>query len=281
MRKTVESVLAQDSEQWILTVLDDAYSDQTIGEWMSTLDHPRVRYLRNDKNLGIVGNYEKLLTMTTQKLVMLLGCDDELMPNYVSTILAAHERHPTASIIHPGVKAIDENGKEIKTLTDWAKSSLVMPRTRDQVLGGEKLAVSLLAGDWMYWPALTFKTDVLKNYTFDSSLKLTHDLAIVMDMVLAGEQLLIEPTVCFLYRRHSKSASTASLVDGRRFAEEKRYFAHAKALVHKVGWSRAERAVNWHITSRFNALWIALNAFGRGYWRAVPRLLRHAFGVIH
>ena len=278
MRKTVESVLAQDSDQWILTVLDDAYADKAIGEWMATINHPRVHYLRNEKNLGIVGNYRKLLTMTTQELVMLLGCDDELLPNYVSTVLAAHERHPSASIIHPGTRTIDETGQEVKTLTDWAKLNLVMPRSKNTVLEGEPLAASLLAGDWMYWPALTFKTKVLKTFDFDPKLKLTHDLAIVIDMILAGEKFLIEPTVCFSYRRHSKSASTASLIDGRRFSEEKRYFAHAKALTQAAGWPQAERAVDWHITSRLNALWIASNAFFKGYWRAIPGLVSHAFG---
>lgn len=74
MRETVESVLAQDSDQWMLTILDDAYADTSVGDWMVSLDHPRVRYIRNEKNLGIVGNYRKLLSMVTQDLVMLLGC---------------------------------------------------------------------------------------------------------------------------------------------------------------------------------------------------------------
>lgn len=280
MRETVESVLAQDSDQWTLTVLDDAYSDTSIGEWMATLNHPRVRYLRNENNLGIVGNYQKMLTMVTQDLVMLLGCDDALLPNYVSTVLAAHQKHPTASIIHPGTKVIDENGREIRTLTDWAKTKLVMPKTEDfRLLEGESLAVSLLAGDWIYWPALTFKTEKIKAYQFKPELKLTHDLAIVMDMVFGGETLLTDATVCFAYRRHSKSASTASLIDGRRFAEERKYFDMAVKLADRAGWLRAKRAAQWHITSRANALWIAMNAFGKGKWAAVPALLGHVFNV--
>jgi glycosyltransferase involved in cell wall biosynthesis len=280
MRKTVESVLAQDSDRWTLTVLDDAYSDRSVGEWMATLNHPRVRYFRNEKNLGIVGNYQKLLTMISHEMVMLLGCDDELMPNYVNTILIASERHPTAGIIHPGVVTIDENGREIKTLTDWAKTKLVMPKAKDQLLGGESLAISLLKGDWMYWPALAFKSAVIKQYEFNPKLKLTHDLAIVMDMVLAGEKMLIVQDVCFSYRRHSKSASTASLMDGRRFSEERQYFNHAKSLVVKKGWTGAKRAVDWHVTSRFNALWICLNAIARGQWKDVPHLMGHAFGQL-
>lgn len=282
MRETVESILAQDSDQWVLTVLDDAYHDTSIGEWMMTLNHPRVKYLRNEKNLGIVGNYQKLLTMTKHELVMLLGCDDVLLPNYVSTVLNAHRKHPTAAIIHPATKVIDENGREIRTLTDWAKTKLVMPKTEEfRLLEGESLAVSLLAGDWIYWPALTFNTQKLKLYQFQPELKVTHDLAIIMDMVFAGEKLLTDATVCFAYRRHSKSASTSSLFNGRRFSEERKYFAMATQLAQRAGWMRAKRAAQWHITSRANALWIALNALVKGQWGALPGLAGHVFNRVN
>jgi GT2 family glycosyltransferase len=278
MRETVESVLAQDSDRWFLTVLDDAYRDPAIGEWMATLNHPRVRYMRNDTNLGIVGNYRKLLGMATRELVMLLGCDDVLHPNYVSTMLQAYERFPAATVFHPATRVIDENGDVVRTLPDWAKTRLVMPAAHQlQVLEGEPLAVSLLAGDWLYWPAITFQTERIKGFDFNADLKITHDLAFVMDLIFAGQQLLQVPTVCFSYRRHSKSASTSSLFDGRRFAEERRYFAMATDLAAKKGWKRAERSARWHLTSRANALWIAANAVVKGKWDVLPDLLKHVF----
>jgi hypothetical protein len=221
------------------------------------------------------------LTMTTQDLVMLLGCDDVLLPNYVSTVLAAHKKQPMASIIHPATKVIDENGREIRTLTDWAKTKLMMPKTENfRLLRGEDLAVSLLGGDWLYWPAITFRTEALKAYQFNPDLKLTHDLAIVMDMVFGGEILMTDATVCFAYRRHSQSASTSSLMNGRRFSEERKYFSMATALAKSAGWTRAKHAAQWHFTSRANALWIAVNALFKGKWAALPGLIGHVFNVL-
>ncbi len=277
MRAAVESVLKQDSDRWYLTVLDDAYHDPDVGNWMAGLNHPRVQYLRNEKNLGIVGNYRKLISMATQELVVLLGCDDILLPNYVSTILSAHERFPSATIIQPGTKVIDEHGREGQTLPDWVKTKLVMPRsTESKLMVGEPLASSLLNGDWLYWPSLAFRRERLKGIDFNADLKITHDLGFVMDMVFAGEELLLDPTVCFAYRRHTASASTGSLLDGRRFAEERQYFriAHEQALA--KGWSRAARAARWHLTSRANALWIVLNAAFKGNFKPMSVLLRHA-----
>jgi hypothetical protein len=278
MRACVESVLSQDSDRWYLTVVDDAYHDPDIGNWMTGLNHPRVKYLRNEKNVGIVGNYRKLIALAQQDLMVLLGCDDILLPNYVSTILAAHEKYPSVAIIQPGTKVIDEHGRDDQTLPDWAKTKLVMPRnTQPKLLSGEALAASLLTGDWLYWPSIAFRRDRLAHVDFNADLKITHDLALVMDMVVAGEQLLLEPTLCFAYRRHTASASTGSLLDGRRFAEERKYFSIARQQVAAKGWKKAERAARWHLTSRANALWIILNTVFKGNFKPVPVLFKHVF----
>ena len=276
MRECVESVLLQDDDRWHLTVLDDAYHDPAIGDWMRSLNHPRVTYLRNEKNLGIVGNYRKLLTLATRKLVVLLGCDDVLLPNYVSTIIQAHERFPSAAIIQPGTKVINEHGKVVKTLPDWAKTELVMPSAKQaKLLWGEALAASLLTGDWLYWPSIAFVRERLQGVDFNADLKITHDLAFVMDMVFAREQLLLEPTVCFAYRRHTASASTGSLIDGRRFADERAYFRIARGQAEAARWNKAARAARWHITSRANALWLILNCLVKGPRKHIPTLFKH------
>lgn len=280
LRETVESVLKQDSDEWFLTVLDDAYPDPTVAEWFAALKHPKIQYLRNEKNVGIVGNYRKCLASATRDLVVLLGCDDVLLPNYVSTVLKAHERFPEATIIQPGTTVINENGKEISTLPDWVKKKVVMPGALDaQLLQGEALAANLLHGNWLYWPSIAFRTNQLKGFDFNADLKITHDLAFVMDMIFAGKQLVLDPVVCFAYRRHSKSASTASLFDGRRFSDELKYFTIARAQARQAGWPKAERSAKWHITSRANALWIAGNALIRGRFGATKVLLGHAFNL--
>ena len=46
-------------------------------------------------------------------------------------------------------------------------------------------------------------------------------------MTAAGETLVVDPTVCFSYRRHTQSASASSLLHGSRFSDERRYYAAA------------------------------------------------------
>ena len=52
-------------------------------------------------------------------LVLALGADDALEPNYVEVVLAAFEAHPDAIMVHPRVKIMDGDGK---ITAEWVMS---------------------------------------------------------------------------------------------------------------------------------------------------------------
>lgn len=279
MKETVNSVLAQDCDDWKLTIVDDAYPGGEIQRWVAELAHPRITYVRKDANEGITANYRTCVAMASEPLMTMLGSDDRMLPNYVRTVLDAHARFPQPSIIQPGVNVIDETGTVVKPLVDRVKQTLVQPHGGGyQLLGGESLAANLLVGDWLYWPALTFATQAIKRFDFREGYPIIQDLALVMDMVFAGEQLLVAPDVAFEYRRHSASASSAKLVDGSRFAGERDYFALAASQARALGWRRAERAARARLTSRAHAAVLLPQALGRRDPSAVKALARHIIG---
>lgn len=281
LRETVHSVLQQDCDDWRLTVLDDAYPDSWAGPWLDGLADPRVRYVRNQTNLGIVNNYRKCLQEASSDLVLLLGCDDALHPNYVRVMLDAHRQYPTATILQPGVQVIDERSQPIKTLADGIKKRWLTPRgDAMQLLSGDELAAGLLHGNWLYWPSLCFRKAGLSGIDFHDDMKLTHDLGFVLDIVFSGQQLLYVPEVCFSYRRHSASASNANLFDGRRFGDERRCFSHAKNRASALGWTKSARAASLHLTSRLNALVTLVDAVKQRRGRAVVGLIKHAFSLV-
>ncbi|NMR20882.1 glycosyltransferase [Cellulomonas fimi] len=277
LRETVASVLAQRNGDWLLTVVDDAYPDESVAEYFAGITDPRVRYVRNETNQGITENYRTCVALATQERVVILGCDDVLLPNYVDVVLDAHARFPDVEIVQPGVQVIDERGAVVTTLADTVKQRLMMPRTSGaRVLAGEELAVSLLRADWLYWPSLVFRRDVLVRTPFRDAMPIIQDLALVIDVVCAGGRLLLEPTLCFSYRRHSASASSAKAIDGTRFRGERAYFDLAARQVAALGWRRAERAARTHLTSRLHALTLLPQAARARQPEAARALLRHA-----
>jgi hypothetical protein len=217
--------------------------------------------------------------MAARPLTVLLGSDDRLLPDYVAKVLRAHAAFPGAAIIQPGVQVIDETGAVVHPLVDRVKSAIVKPGGRGfQLLCGEPLAANLLNGNWLYWPSLAFRTDRLKAFPFRDGYSVTQDLALIMDLVFSGDELLTFGDVCFEYRRHRSSASSVKLVDGSRFAEERSYFALAGQKAEALGWARARRAARARLTSRAHALTLLPKAVLRADLDAARTLALHGLG---
>lgn len=281
VQDTVRSVLAQDDPQWRLTVVDDSgdLPDQGLADWCDSLGEPRVRYLRNDRNLGINRNFQRCVDLVEHDLAVVIGMDDLMLPGYVGTVRRAHTAHPGVAMVQPGVEIVDGDGAPARTLVDLAKRWVYAPRvSTPTVLGGERLAITLLRGNWLYFPSICWRSGPLRRTGFRDGLSVVQDLALVIDLVVAGDLLLVEPTTCFRYRRHGGSVSSAHAADGRRFVEERDFFLSSADRMTAHGWPRAARAARRHTASRLNALIQLPVAARNGKRDGVRALARHAFG---
>ena len=278
LKETVASVQAQTDGDWRLTVVDDGYPDDSIPGWFAALGDQRISYQRNEVNLGANKNYEKCLALATADDVVVLGADDLLRPDYVTVVREARRRFPDAAVIQPGVEVVDEHGQPARSLADRIKR-VYAPNPADTVaLSGESLATSLLKGNWLYFPALVFSVTKVREVGFREGLDVVQDLALVMDLLMRGEQLVVAPTVCFAYRRHSGSDSSWRALEGTRFLEERAYFVQVAEELTALGWTRAARAARRHISSRLHALTYLPTALRRRHRTGVRNLSMHVFG---
>ncbi|GAB3429724.1 glycosyltransferase family 2 protein [Actinophytocola sediminis] len=276
LREAVGSVLDQDDPRWRLTVVDDG-DDPEVAEWFATLDDDRVRYLRNPRNLGITGNFNRCLDLVEHELCTLMGCDDRLLPNYVGSVLAVSADHPDAGLIQPGVRVIGGDGRPTKTLVDEAKRRLYAPKVEGRLeMSGEDLAVSLLRGDWLYFPSLVWRTKLLTGLRFREELRVIQDLALLVDLVVRGAKLVVDETVAFEYRRHGASESSAAAFDGSRFTEAGDFFVDTADRMVAHGWPRAARVARRHLSSRLFALTMLPQAVRQR--AGIGQLTRHVFG---
>jgi glycosyltransferase involved in cell wall biosynthesis len=282
VQATIRSVLAQDDPNWRLTILDDTgeSADDALAEWCAGLGDERVRYRLNPRNLGINRNFQQCVDRVEHELAVIIGNDDLMLADYVGTVRRAHAAHPEAAIIQPGVEVVDADGAPARSLVDLGKRWVYAPRvTEHTVLSGQELAVSLLRGNWLYFPSICWRSEPLRRTGFREGVEVVQDLALVLDLVLGGESLLVEPTTCFRYRRHDASVSSAHAADGRRFAEERAFFLETADRMAVRGWPRAARAARRHLSSRINALTRLPAAARHGGLGGVRTLARHAFGA--
>lgn len=279
LQETVTSIRNQNNPNWRLTVIDDAYPGTEVQEYLAGLHDDRIRYIRKPTNEGIIENFRSCVTEASAPLMAMPGCDDRLLPNYVDEVLRVAEMFPKASIIETGVALIDSHGSASNTVADRVKQNVLRPRGHGrQILSGERLATSLLHGDWLYWPSLAFRTERIQATPFREGFPVILDLALILDLIFNGETLALSPVTAFEYRRHVKSLSSEKLFDGTRFTDERRYFQIAAGQARARGWRDAHRAARTRITSRAYAALTAVDAVRARDHGALRSLARHTLG---
>jgi glycosyltransferase involved in cell wall biosynthesis len=277
MRQAVRSIQAQTDPAWRLTVLDDG-TEPGVPEWFAELGDDRIRYRRNPRNLGILKNFQQCVDRAEAPHMTVMGCDDLLLPDYVATVRGLLAEYPGIGMVQPGVQVIDGAGAVVEGLADATKRRIYAPRLDGgrRRMGGEELAVSLLRGNWLYFPSIVWRTGAVQAVGFREGLSVIQDLALIVDLLQRGEEMVLDSRVVFQYRRHAVSESSLQASSGSRFAEAERYYGEVAERLAARGWPRAARAARGHSASRLHALTMLPGALARGQRAGAKALAKHA-----
>ena len=112
LREAIHSVLAQSCGDYELLVVDDHSPHELKTKLRDFHDH-RICYHRTPHNLGgedPTRTWNYALQLAKGELIILLGDDDELAPNYLEEMARLVDRHPAASIYRARLQLTDENG---------------------------------------------------------------------------------------------------------------------------------------------------------------------------
>ncbi|MDA4894267.1 glycosyltransferase family 2 protein [Streptomyces sp. MS2A] len=275
----IDSVRAQTVPDWRLVVIDDCYPDPSARERVEAIDDDRVHYVRNAQNVGITENFRESVRRAQSTHVTIMGCDDLLRPNYLEVVTRTVAAVPDADVVQPGALVIDQDGEVVSPLVDRVKRGLLAPRGGRgiAVLRGERMATSLIRGNWLYWPSLAFRTETLRRIDFRDGFAVIQDLALLMDIAYDGGTLAYNPEVAFAYRRHDSSASQRTLLDGSRFRDEREYYALARRLALGKGWRRTARTARIRLMSRLHAITELPRVVPTGDRRGIRSALAHIF----
>lgn len=108
----IRSILAQTYTDFELIVTDNASTDRTreIVEGFAEQDD-RVRYIRNEKNIGAAANYNLGFELARGEYFKWQAHDDELSPDYLENCVNALDEDPSVSLVHTVTKGINGDGK--------------------------------------------------------------------------------------------------------------------------------------------------------------------------
>ncbi len=242
----------------IVTVVDDGSPTSAVERAARA---GNAEYVRLEVNRGIAGAFQACAELSRGDYTTIVGSDDVLEHRYAPEVRRLVEANGRPEMVLPGVTVIGPTGDVQLPLPDRVKGWL--RPSSEGVLAGDRLASSLLLGNWLYFPAMAWRTDVLRAYGFRQDMATALDLDLEMRLVFDGARLAFTPSPAFRYRRHPASASSrAAGSGGQRFAEERAVFAWSYARARSLGWSRTALAAKAHPTARLHRL-LALSSSTR------------------
>lgn len=112
IREAVESALNQTYQNIEVLLVDNCSTDGTLLAVESVSDK-RFRIIRNETNLGMVGNWNKCLSEAKGDYINLLCADDRLKSDCIEKKIAILVNNPDVALVSSDTHIIDERGKII------------------------------------------------------------------------------------------------------------------------------------------------------------------------
>ena len=263
LERALESVLAQTDREWACVVCDDG-TELGIPELVQRIGSGRIRYLRNEKNLGIGGNFSRCIDVAETELVTVLHADDELAPDYAATLRAAAERHPTAAALFCHAKIIGPKSQSWFSLADRVKRLLDPSWQREVVLEGEPGVRALLRANFIMAPTLCFRKPVLGARRFSADYKFVIDWMLTTQILLDGDAIVGIPDVCYRYRRHDNNATETLTKTQLRFREESEFYDRIRVICEQRGWTDCVAIATEKRFVKLNVTYRALKSLALG-----------------
>ena len=114
VRRTLDSALAQTLPGLEVLVVDNCSTDATWDTLQSYAADPRLRLVRNERNVGLFGNFNRCLSLARGEFLRFLCSDDRLAPDCLRAEVAVMDRHPEAAMLTTRARHVDEKGRLIR-----------------------------------------------------------------------------------------------------------------------------------------------------------------------
>lgn len=129
LREMIESILNQTFTDFEFLILNDSPTNKEIEKIVKSYTDPRIKYSKNDKNMGITPSRNKLLKMARGEYLAIFDHDDVSVPDRLETQVAFLDKNKFIGVVSgfiqnfdgdSAVRAVPEFDTDIKiAMTDW------------------------------------------------------------------------------------------------------------------------------------------------------------------
>ena len=194
IKDALDSVFAQTYRPIEVIVVNDGSPDTEILEQLLQPYRDRIIYLTQE-NRGLSGARNTGLRAATGSMVALLDADDLWMPNYLEEQTKFLREHPEYDLVYCNALFFGD------TLHNGQEYMEVCPSN------GEATAAAIISRRCHVFVSVTARTNVLKRFAFDESLRSCEDFDCWLRLTAAGHRIGYHRKVLVRYRKHGASLS--------------------------------------------------------------------------
>lgn len=182
LKESIDSIISQTYRNWELIIVDDCSTDVTpyiVKDYI--LKDTRVRYYRNEKNLGLPANLNKGFSLTRGNYLTWTSDDNRFKSTALETMLRVLKKDAESQLVYASYQIIDDKGKIIGQMLADSKGSqnivgsnvvgaCFLYTRRAMELTGQYDSALFLVEDFDFWQRMftkvkvTFVSDVLYEY---------------------------------------------------------------------------------------------------------------------
>lgn len=201
LRAAVESVLEQTFSDFELLIVDDCSSDDSVSIVEGYPD-PRIRLVRNERNLGQVETLNRGLAAARGQYVARMDQDDVCLPARFERQVALLDAEPQVGVVASWMDFVDPSGRVLWKLRDVVD---------DYCAFVYLILVNRLP---LAHPTVMFRRRlVLELGGYDPSVHLAEDQDLWRRIALAHQEARVVKEVLFRYRVHEGQQSQQRLAE--------------------------------------------------------------------
>lgn len=230
VNEALSSVVSQTRAPDEIIVIDDASTDASasvIAEFIHENPGAGIRFVRNDRNLGVSGSFAKALAMAQGEALFMMAGDDVSVPARLERSVAYLEAHPEAMALVTNADIIDERSLPQGRLDNCAAATESVALS----LAGLRPGEYFLRGRSSCGATAVYRAELFRRFApLRAGLYAEDDPCAFRAMLLGTCDFLPESLIH--WRRHSNNLSHGT--GARRGPEMAAHFCKCEAMMDQM-----------------------------------------------
>ncbi|OYT73518.1 MAG: hypothetical protein CFK48_01150 [Armatimonadetes bacterium CP1_7O] len=195
----IESVQAQTLDDWEMIIVDDASTDETVQVVQPYLADPRIRLLRNERNMGAGYTRNRALDAAQGEWIAVLDADDWYAPQRLERLLAFAQRTEADMVADLQVYVTEWGSVYTVGWATYAKPPRhPRPYTVEECIRAHLSIKPVIRRAFLQQHGIRYVESIRKS----------QDYAFYIEILLKGARFALLPEPMYYYRVHPHTVTT-------------------------------------------------------------------------